>query len=143
MARPPTPLADRLSIATLHDRGYSDAQIAHALGLTPAQCRESRQDARAVLEASAVALAGDYLTASDIAARKGDHRPARDMLDRLHVTEPTPQAQTNVGIAVSLSGFTLPGLPVAVTSTGELTQGAPSSTLDAQLVPARPQETSE
>lgn len=114
VGRPPITLPDRLTIRTLHDRGYSDAAIARALKLSPAQCREALQDARAVLEANAMALVTDYLTASDLAARKGDHRPARDMLDRLGVTDATKGAQqtTNVGVQVHVSGFTFPGLPV-------------------------------
>jgi hypothetical protein len=138
--RPPLTLPDRLTIRTLHDRGFSDAQIARALKLQPSQCRDALADARQVLEAHAVALVTDYLTASDIAARKGDHRPARDMLDRLDVTTPTPTETTNVGIAVQISGFTLPGLPVQLTAAGQLAQGAPSQAIDAPALPARPQE---
>jgi hypothetical protein len=138
VGRPPLTLPDRLTVHALHARGYSDAQIAKALQLQPAQCREALADARALLEANAVALVTDYLTASDIAARKGDHRPARDMLDRLHVTEPTPVEQTTVGIAVQISGFTLPGLPVQLTNT--LPQGAPAPAIDVVATPARPQE---
>jgi hypothetical protein len=140
IGRPPLTLPDRLTIRTLHDRGFSDAQIARALKLSPSQCREALADARQVLEANAVALVTDYLTASDIAARKGDHRPARDMLDRLDVTKPTPTETTNVGIAVQISGFTLPGLPVQMTSTGQLTQDAPSPSHEPLTLPARPQE---
>jgi hypothetical protein len=141
MPRPPTTLPERLAIARLYAQGHSEAQIAKALGVTPAACRESLRDARAVLEAHAVSFAADYATASGIAATKGDHRPARDMLDRLKVTEPTPTEQTTVGIAVQISGFTLPGLPVQVTSTGHLAQGAPAPALDVPLVPARIPET--
>lgn len=136
VGRPPLTLPDRLTVHALHARGYSDAQIARALNLQPSQCRSALDDARAVLEASAVALVTDYLTASDIAARKGDHRPARDMLDRLHVTEPTPVETTNVGIAVQISGFTLPGLPVQFTNT-QLPQGAPAPAIDITATPAR------
>jgi hypothetical protein len=136
IGRPPLTLPDRLTVHALHARGYSDAQIARALNLQPSQCRSALDDARAVLEASAVALVTDYLTASDIAARKGDHRPARDMLDRLHVTEPTPVETTNVGIAVQISGFTLPGLPVQLTNS-QLPQGAPSQAIDVVAPPAR------
>lgn len=135
VGRPPLTLPDRLTVHALHARGYSDAQIAKALQLQPAQCREALADARALLEANAVALVTDYLTASDIAARKGDHRPARDMLDRLHVTEPTPVEQTTVGIAVQISGFTLPGLPVQLTN--PLPQGAPAPAIDVVATSAR------
>jgi hypothetical protein len=147
VGRPPLTLPDRLTIRALHDRNFSDAQIARALNYQPSQVREALQDARAVLEASAVALVTDYLTASDIAARKGDHRPARDMLDRLHVTEPTPVEQTTVGIAVQISGFTLPGLPVQLASNKSLLagdeplpQGAPAPALDVVATNARSTE---
>lgn len=154
MARPPTDLPERLTIRALHDRGYSDAQIARALGLTPSACKQALADARAVLEAHAVSLVTDYLTASDIAARKGDHRPARDMLDRLHVTEPTPvEQQTNVGITVQVAGFTFPGLPVPPHGPNDvpailgqtdtagrlLPQGAPSPAIDVLPAHARPE----
>jgi hypothetical protein len=139
IGRPPLTLPDRLAIASLHARGHSEAQIAKALGVTPSDCRDALKDARAVLEANAVALVTDYLTASDIAARRGDHRPARDMLDRLHVTEPTPVEQTTVGIAVQISGFTLPGLPVQLTNS-QLPQGAPAPAIDVVATSARPQE---
>jgi hypothetical protein len=138
IGRPPLTLPDRLTVHALHARGYSDAQIAKALQLQPAQCREALADARALLEANAVALVTDYLTASDLAARKGDHRPARDMLDRLHVTEPTPVETTNVGIAVQISGFTLPGLPVQVDTTGALAT-RPLSTHPDSLIESRDQ----
>jgi hypothetical protein len=147
VGRPPITLPDRLAIASLHARGHSDAQIARALRLTPSDCRSAREDARAVLEASAVALVTDYLTASDIAARKGDHRPARDMLDRLHVTEPTPPEQAPAGVTVQVVGFTLPGLPIQVQAGGMLTttepQGAPAPAIDTLALPARSTETNE
>lgn len=113
MPRNANTLPTRLTIAALHARGYSDAQVAKALGLTPAQCRDALTEARAVLEASAVALAADALTASDIAARKGDARPALALLDRLKVTEPTA-SETSVGIKVEITaGFRLHGLPTS------------------------------
>lgn len=142
--RPPLTLPDRLTVHALHTRGYSEAQIARALDLQPSQCRQVLADARAVLEANAMAFVTDVLTASDIAARKGDHRPARDMLDRLHVTEPTPPEQQPAGVTVQVVGFTLPGLPIQVQAGGLLMttepQGAPAPALDVIALPARPQE---
>lgn len=139
VGRPPITLPDRLTIRTLHDRGYSDAQIARALAITPSQCREALADARAVLEANALALVTDALTASDIAARKGDHRPARDLLDRLGVTDATKGTQqtTNVGVQVHVSGFTFPGLPVPQP---QALEGAPAPAIDVVATPARTEE---
>jgi lambda repressor-like predicted transcriptional regulator len=148
-AKAPT-LPQHITIAQLHKRGFSYAQIAKTVGITPDQVRDSLTAARQLLEAFAGRFAADYIRASAKAAEKGDHRPARDMLDRLHVTEPVGHTDTgtNVGIRVQVTGFTLPGLPLQVHADGAVHTGtraaaAPPLTLDvASTEPAHTEPTS-
>lgn len=131
--RAPT-LPQRIAIDQLLTQGHSNAQIAKALNLTPSQCStQAIQDAKALLGSAASKLVEDYLNASHHAAVKGDHRPARDMLDRLHVTEPVQSDAASVGISVTVQGFTFPGLPVQVAADGSV-----SVARQAQTVPAPP-----
>jgi hypothetical protein len=138
MARRDPTIPQHITIAQLAKRGFSYAQIAKAVGVSPDQVRESLTTARQLLEAHAGKFAADYIAASHIASAKGDHRPAREMLDRLHVTDPTPPLPPDDpngirrgGVTVNI-GFAMPGVPrpggqlVGVTVTAGAAHPVPS-----------------
>lgn len=110
-ARPTGQLSEGelLTLGTLLQRGIPLADIADLIGRDPHALRRHCETARQLLELSAIDAAQDWARASAIAASKGDHRPARDLLLAAKVVE--PQVSTGApGVTVSI-GFHLPGIP--------------------------------
>lgn len=109
--------ADSLTAITLHRKGHSKAAIAKVLGASPTLVAQALTDARSILEAYAPKLAADAVLASDIAAKKGNHRPALDLLERLDVVKPPLDPNIMGGgasgpsVSVQIFGLALPGLP--------------------------------
>lgn len=111
----PAPRRDRLSgaelvtIGLLETRGRSVAEIADAIGRSPAAVRANRKHAREVMSAYAPEMVELWIETARAAVSKGNHHPMRDFLLAAGVAQAPQQAagpawQVNIGIA-------LPGLP--------------------------------
>ena len=101
-------LAERITVAQLLAQNHSVAEIAQALSRSPATIRAHAAEALAFLQGAALDFASDWVKASEIAAQRGDHRPAMQALEATKVIE-RPQATAPV-VSVQI-GFALPGVP--------------------------------
>lgn len=111
----PLTTAEQITIAQLLAQHVSVPEIAAQLRRTPARIYATCAEAKAILEGSALDAALDWREASKVAAQRGDHRPAKDLLQALKVVE-APAARTAEGPQVVVQlGFALPGLPQPLT----------------------------
>lgn len=107
--------AERITIAQLLAQSISVPEIAAQLRRSPERIYATCAEAQQVLQSSALEAALDWRTASRMAAIKGDHRPAKDLLQALKVVEPEAPSGKGQGPQVVVQlGFALPGLPSPV-----------------------------
>lgn len=109
--------ADKTMMAwLLADRGRSETAIARILEMNPLTVRavlarrdKSVADSRMLLKANALGFAGDVITASQEAAKRGKVEGILQVLDRLGVTEPPKSQQTQqLAVQVVLNGGAMP-----------------------------------
>ena len=106
--------------------GVSQTEIAKIVGVTQSNISylKSRYEptvdaARALIHARAGKVAREWLRAVPVAARKGDHRPARDWLTAAGVVAPEQTSSSpitiNVGVGVQVTTDDDPFAQVSVT----------------------------
>lgn len=99
--------AERNRVITLLAEGITQREIAKAVGVSqPAisyianRYRSTTDAARLLIHARAGNVASHWLKAVPIAAKKGDHRPARDWLTAAGVVAPEQQQGAHITIQV-------------------------------------------
>lgn len=115
--RGPLSALETATIAQLMTAGHSPHAIAHALGRTTETVRRHLTDAKALLSCLTPEAVLDWATASKVAAARGFHAPAMDLLIAAGVIRSpriTPtDSGSNRGPAVQVNiGFPLPGVPM-------------------------------
>jgi hypothetical protein len=106
--------AESVTLATLHEKGLSYAQIAQVLGrgVSPAQVKQSTDDALDLLKVFSPQFAQHWLDASAVAASKGDHKPAKEALEAAKVVAPPKQPSAPVSAPAQFYfGFAFGGVP--------------------------------
>ena len=76
-------------------------------------CIAAGKSATDLMSAYAEPMLRQWITASTVAALRGDHRPARDWLLHAGVVEPLPDGRQYSGPAVVIVNSPLPGMPGA------------------------------
>lgn len=111
---------DLAEILRLNAKGWTQRQIAQVVGCSqPAICyalqrfKTSQQDVQALLKAQAVPMIGKWTEAADKAAERGDHRPARELIEAAY-PEMRPQAANSAGGGGVVINIGMPGQPVAL-----------------------------
>lgn len=108
---PSNDLSQAIAILIAIQDGKTLQEAAAALGLSPSTAYrrlrliEEDQDTGVVklLQANGLKLVGDWMKASEKAAEKGDHRPAKDALLHAKAIEPVndgSQGRTNIAIVI-------------------------------------------
>lgn len=108
--------SDALTVAALLKANLTVPEIAYALNKTPGSVKSLVTQAQALLEANAIQAVTDWMLASSVAAKKGNHKPARDLLVAANVIEPpysqAAPGQHSAGAPITVQiGFALPGMP--------------------------------
>lgn len=102
--------SDTATIATLLGQGLSVEDVANLVSRSPQTVLRVAGQAKELLKAASIDAVGDWIKASQVAAQRGDHRPARDMLLASKIIDVQTQATHGPTVVVEL-GFRLPGLP--------------------------------
>jgi hypothetical protein len=103
--------AELATIAHLVTRGLSVPEIADVIGRAPSTVRANVRHARDLLKALAPEAVELWLEAARVAASKGNHAPARDMVYAAGAAQAAPQHQQGPSMVVNV-GIALPGIPV-------------------------------
>jgi hypothetical protein len=99
----------KVHVLTLHAQGLTCRDIAKTLGLSHQRVsditkavQDYKDAARDILESHAKKAATAWTSAIPKAAKKGDHRPARDLLIATGVISPTESTSSGVTVVVNM-----------------------------------------
>ena len=114
--------ADIELLIRLHDAGKTQVEIAQVIGCsqptvsaTLAKLRQTPDTVRALLKSDTAGVVTNWRRAARIAAKRGDHRPAREWLEAAH-PELRPQPATHGhggGVQINIG---MPGQPIGLPS---------------------------
>jgi hypothetical protein len=130
-----------LAVLELYDNGHGITDISRKIGLDRRTIggiirlhRDRTTSAKALLSAHAVHAAQSWLDALPVAAEKGRHEPARDLLLYTGAIQPISAQPVQVGVQVVLGN---PAAPVGHDPLGPATLSAslepPSQAISAQV----------
>ena len=111
--------ADRVRLLELHREhpAWSCRQLALAANVHHETARLAilavAQRTSDLMAACALARLTDWRRASRAAARRGDHRPARDWLLHANVIDPLPDPSRGSGAPIVIVNHPLPGMPAS------------------------------
>lgn len=111
--------SETATIATLLSQGLSVQEVAELVSRSPQTVQRVAGQAKELLKAASVDAVGDWIYASKVAAQKGDHRPARDLLLANKIIDVQTQATQGPSVHVQI-GFALPGLPAPAQPSNDL-----------------------
>jgi hypothetical protein len=104
--KPVTPEQTQLLFSSLED-GLTLKQAAHAANMSRQTAwrlmrryEGSLESASKYLATKALAVAEDWVVASEKAAEKGDHRPAKDLLQTIKAVEPIGDSGARAGVTI-------------------------------------------
>jgi DNA-binding transcriptional ArsR family regulator len=113
-------LADIELLLRLHKDGRTQTEIATMLGVTQsavsqqlARLNETPAVVQALMKGESVGVLAQWRRATRIAAKRGDHRPAREWIEAAH-PELRPQQGNSAGGGGVTINIGMPGAPLAL-----------------------------
>jgi hypothetical protein len=113
----PMTTSELLEMMEMVARGLSPREIADHLERTPTTIKARLKDARLLLQTFAPTATAAWLEAMNVAATKGDHRPAKDLLIAAKAIDPVGLQETGGPTVQVQIGIAIPGLPPPVVAT--------------------------